>query len=226
MASKVFLCPLCDEFSAPSFQLLLLHIRLVHSSQPGFSVSCGIHGCQHTFRNMKTFTNHIYGFHQISHYKPQVEATCSSNNASDSGDDASEDSRNSIQDEPSPHVDEFTPVAEQSVDSLLDELAQDLQSYAAVWMLKIKEVHKLTQSTLDNIIQDVTSLSQHLLDKMHTAVQTALAEVGISQSQVPQLSKIFNPDGPLARPFRGLESAYQQLQYCRKNLGFVVCQLQ
>ena len=61
--SQVFNCPLCDEFQASDFRLLLPHIRLVHLTRPGFSVQCNIDNCTRIFRNMKTYSNHIYGDH-------------------------------------------------------------------------------------------------------------------------------------------------------------------
>lgn len=79
---------------------------------------------------------------------------------------------------------------------------------------------------IDEIIQDVTALNQFILSKVHVAVQAALKEADISESRVPSLSEIFNPDGPFGKPFHGLETAYQQLQYCKANLGMVVSYLQ
>ena len=75
---------------------------------------------------------------------------------------------------------------------------------------------------MDTIIQDVTGLNQFLLSKIHSAVECALERAGVSTSLVPQLSEIFGHDGPFGRPFHGLESAHQQLQYCKSNLGLVV----
>ena len=59
-ARTTFNCPLCTHFQAPEFKLLLPHIRLVHSTRPGFSIQCGIDNCARRFINMKTYTNHIY----------------------------------------------------------------------------------------------------------------------------------------------------------------------
>ena len=52
-------CSYCSgEFSAPSEELLLTHIRLVHSCDPGFSILCSHHGCSRSFSSFKSYQNH------------------------------------------------------------------------------------------------------------------------------------------------------------------------
>ena len=53
-------------------------------------------------------------------------------------------------------------------------LQEEVLSYAAKWILKTREGYKLTQSALQNIIQDITSLIQFLLHKTYIAVEEAL----------------------------------------------------
>ena len=65
-ASNRFICPLCPNFISIKFHQLLSHIQLIHSGRPGFSVTCGIEGCQRLFRKMKTYRNHIYKEHMIN----------------------------------------------------------------------------------------------------------------------------------------------------------------
>ena len=54
------------------------------------------------------------------------------------------------------------------------------------------------------------------------AVKAALTEVGQDANNIPQLHLIFDPNGNFGRPFRGVETSYQLLKYCKDNLGFVV----
>ena len=56
-------CPLC-VFQAPTIQLVLQHMRSVHSSDPNFLVTCGLNGCPRTFRNFSSFYQHIYRNHK------------------------------------------------------------------------------------------------------------------------------------------------------------------
>ena len=56
-------CPLC-VFHALTIQLVLSHLRLVHSNDPNFSVVCGIGGCSTTSRTFSALYQHIYKKHK------------------------------------------------------------------------------------------------------------------------------------------------------------------
>ncbi len=219
MATEVLSCPLCAEFHAPTIQLLIPHIRLVHSNQPGFCVTCGLDGCQRTFRNMKTFTNHMYQFHMISRTVAIPHQLPSSMDREGESESLDEDGYESPEENAL-----LEPPSTSESDLLPNTLEKELQSYAATWILKTREVYKLTQSAVNNIIQDVTALAQFLQDKARIAVEEALKNAGVASSQIPDLQTVFNPEGPFGRPFRGLESTYQQTKYCREHFGLVVSQ--
>ena len=51
--------PLCD-FCTLSIQLVISHLRLVHSSDPNFHVMCGISGCRSAFSSFSALYQHIY----------------------------------------------------------------------------------------------------------------------------------------------------------------------
>ena len=59
----MFSCPICGAVNLPSLSMLLSHIRVIHSSEPGFSIQCNLQGCRRTFKNFSTFRNHTYSFH-------------------------------------------------------------------------------------------------------------------------------------------------------------------
>ena len=58
-------CPLCI-FEALDVRLILSHLRLVHSSDPNFSVVCGIGGCCTTSKTFSALYQHIYKKHKSS----------------------------------------------------------------------------------------------------------------------------------------------------------------
>lgn len=45
---------------------VLSHLRIVHSSDPRFSVVCGVDGCSSTFHTFSAFYSHIYRRHKTS----------------------------------------------------------------------------------------------------------------------------------------------------------------
>lgn len=201
-AATVLKCPLCSDFSAPDFKLLLPHIRLVHSTRPGFSLQCNIESCTRIFTNMKTYTNHIYGDHQslpraAREYRGQTSIL-------GMDEEETEDME-----------------CEQEIQS--DNLTSGEDKVViANWLLKTKECSKLTQATMDAIIEGVTDLNQLILTRVGKAVTTALKENGINPTSCPQLLQIFDINGEYGRPFRGLETSHLQMKYFKEKLGYVV----
>ena len=63
-------CPLC-AFEAPEITLVLSHLRVVHSSDPHFAVTCGLNGCATTSKSFTALYSHIYRRHTevIKRYK-------------------------------------------------------------------------------------------------------------------------------------------------------------
>ena len=59
----MFACPNCAIPSFQSLKRLLQHIRLSHHDQESFTIQCNFQGCKRTFRNLRTFENHIYSYH-------------------------------------------------------------------------------------------------------------------------------------------------------------------
>lgn len=97
-------------------------------------------------------------------------------------------------------------------------LEEELKSAAAHWILKIKETCKLTQSSMDEIIQGVTDFNSIILSKLYDTVKNALEDQNIDINDIPQVAKAFDIQSPFFRPFRGVETHYQQLQYYKDLL--------
>ena len=57
-------CPISGcVFVGISMPIVISHLRLVHASDPNFSVPCGIEGCYTTFKSFSSFYQHIYRKH-------------------------------------------------------------------------------------------------------------------------------------------------------------------
>ncbi len=199
-----FKCPLCGDFEATQFRLLLPHIRLVHSTRPGFTIKCFIENCSRIFKNMKTYTNHIYGDHECLP-RTARDYQCLSTQAIDLGEWGGCDQ-------------EFE---EDRFDT--NALPPEFESIAACWILNIKECCKLTQSATEDILARVTDLNQYILLQVFQAVKTIITNAGVDIRQVEELQRIFDPNGKFGRPFKGLESSYKLQNYCKKTLELVVC---
>lgn len=51
------------QFESPTIERSLSHLRLLHGSDPRFSVLCGIGGCSYTGESFSALYSHIYRNH-------------------------------------------------------------------------------------------------------------------------------------------------------------------
>jgi hypothetical protein len=220
-SSSRFVCPLCSSFVSIKFHQLLCHIQLVHAGTPGFSITCGINGCQTLFKKMKTYRNHLtvdhmINFHFLSSddYQPTPEAlplelpdnVDHSVPADTDGDEVYSNSEENDQ------LEQPLIIREQNPEEMV-------QKAAVSFILKIKELHKLSQTTVDAIIGDVTTLFQTIHGEMLSyALEKAVTTDADLNVWLPEL---FSQTNAFSAPFDTVKSGYLQHQYFVKELGMV-----
>lgn len=101
-------------------------------------------------------------------------------------------------------------------------MGTDLQSRrrsSALFLLKLKEHRRISQTALDDVVEGSRSLFQQTVQTVQAGVRASLANNGIHPDNVHGLSDAFNE---LSDPFDGLETRYKQEKYYKDNLGLVV----
>ena len=194
-------CPLCPQERTAhlgfSLREYLQHINLFHAHQSGFQVICGIGSCARTFCKFRTFENHISSYHRGELHSTNQVSETSSPIFSVNGDESSEASSRS-----------------ESSGSLelrhAKEIPQSviLQRSSAMFLLHMKEGHKLTQAALLGILEGVTSFCQQRLSSIRRAVNTVLTDAGITTTSISGFDSIFHSEGPFGQPFDGLETQH------------------
>lgn len=197
-SSYVKKCQLCTV-KVPDLKHLLKHIRQVHAHKPGFRICCGLSGCPRLFRTFEVFRNHVYAIHTDC----EAILTPTSSHEDYTSDSVEGDISDNSEDNPS----------EQSYFNLRKKAA-------AIWILKIQEVYKLPQSTMDKILADVTGFIQDLLTDLYDDVKSSLTKAGVNASLVAALSELFS--SPYTNPFAGLRTQHTQLKFYTETFKFVV----
>jgi hypothetical protein len=197
-SSRSIVCPYCinDEFTAPSEALLSSHIRLVHSLDPGFSIQCILNGCSRTFKNFRTYQNHRSTTHATR------SASLPEPDEIENGHDY----------EPMDENYEMEP------DSVTE--ATDMTSFAAKWILRTSETRSLTRSATLGIVEDVSNIIDTIVCSLKSQTCRTLELRGIDQETISDLGEIFS--GPITKPFEGLSTFRQQLNYYRDNFNLIV----
>lgn len=92
----------------------------------------------------------------------------------------------------------------------------------ALYLLKSKEKHLLTQTTLDGIVQDTTSLVRNTVEIIRKQVEDRLENVGMRIDAVPGLNELFHEDHSNSNPFKHVSTKSKQITFYRENFGLVV----
>lgn len=90
---------------------------------------------------------------------------------------------------------------------------------SALFLLKLKEHRRITQTAIDDIVEGSQSLFQQTVQTIEAGVRACLANNGIDPGDIKGLNATFQG---LIDPFQGLESRYNQEKYYKENLGLVV----
>ena len=180
----------------------------VHAHDPNFHICCGIGGCARTYTNFYSFKKHLYRRHRDS--LEMAEPFIPGDPNTHTGGIGSDESLW--------NADDVQPELERE-DSICTKLQQKKQM--ALFLLKTKEVRKVSQVALDGIIEDFTLILQETIRSLREEVNSCLTANGLSIAVFDDLPGIFDNPSTL-NPFGELESKYKQERFYREHLDFLV----
>ena len=119
------------------------HVGSVHSFEPDFKITCGIGGCARQYRNFRSFQKHIRRRHAFVLDERKVNEQHDSDNVSEG-------------------MEVTSPLVSDN-----EQLQSSvLKHSAALFLLKSKEMGRVSQVALNSIVSDVTELFQARLTKL------------------------------------------------------------
>ena len=87
--------------------------------------------------------------------------------------------------------------------------------------MNLRDENKLTQSTTETVLANVTTLCSHLVDDIQKTIGERLNNCQVSSNTVAKVLETLNEDD-FRQPFKGIETKHQQLTYLQQHLGYVV----
>ena len=146
---------------------------------PILNFTCGIDGCIRSYTNIGTFKNHLSAVHSsatandlnrgsdisITEEPSQDEHLSSCDNTNDALDNTLENDTDSSSDS-----DDHDTVHKESTSIHLQNSHNQLQKSSALFLLGLKEKHKLTQATVQGIVEGVTTLTQQQISILKSQV--------------------------------------------------------
>ncbi len=179
----------------------------VHSHDPSFHTVCGIEGCPRTYNNYHSFRKHVYRKHRDFLRDNLLESPSEQEEfLNEQEEEMNVESMNSDDDEHSCSDNEELTFAEE-------------KKQMALFVLKCKVVYKISQSALDGLIDDISSMinrkTEYLRDNVKKIIGTC------SQETLEHIDSLFQSP-IISKPFAGLETRYHQQMYIDKEFGLLV----
>ena len=150
-------CPLFSNVShlTLDFKGLLKHLSLFHAYQPDFKVPYAIDGCSRHFTNLRTYQNHMSSVHNCcKDIESSVHVEQDSSGVIESSSDMNENNSDCDNNDTN-IVEENLNTTETSAYS-----RELLQKSSTLFLLGLKEKYKLTQVSIQGIVDGDTSLTQ------------------------------------------------------------------
>lgn len=201
-------------YSTP--ELLLKHISRVHANEPNCCLRCIFGACEIAFKIFHSYQRHVRKKHRTElmrmrdNDEPEIYENYEENyNDNEDSLDTQDDTDASALETPT--HDETGPSTECIS-----------QREAALWILKLKEGRKLTQSATEEILSDVTELCSSVIYQLKDKLCQVLESTDITPSNIPGFNDLFTENSPYLNPFHNLKSQYMQLTYFHNHLNFVV----
>ena len=209
-------CQLC-RFLSPNIRSHVSHLRQVHSSDPGFSLVCGIHHCHQHFSTFGAYNSHVYRSHRASLGLDTISSVFSNDDQQDLI------SSTNFKEEIAPmyQFESHEPPGDIQHDvwHLLGVDSAQQRKEAAAFLLKLKEVCNVSDRTIGEVVSGCQGLLSHSLSVVKASVSDALGNAGIIFSDVEGLDEVFqNVPGV----FDGLETTYKQEKYFREKFELLV----
>lgn len=192
-------CPLCHSFAARILKGVLRHIGAVHAHEANFHVTCGIQGCPRSYSNYHSYKKHMYKKH-----REVLEVTATVSSASE------------VQVFEPTETDEY-PCG--SSDTTTHPSHTDEKKQSALFLMKATAVRKVSKTTLDDLIGDITILLDNRIQLLQESISTALQNKGLEFDA--ELAAIFQKPS-LTTPFQGLHSEFLRKKFYIEKMGFVV----
>ena len=111
--------------------------------------------------------------------------------------------------------------SDDAVSDAVEVRPHDMKKFLALFLLKAKEVHNLSQRALDGLITDMTILLQQYTVYFKADIERYLCNLELNITECTEIQNIFSNLEQID-PFQGLHSKFMQEKVFREQFGLVV----
>ena len=216
--SSTLSCSYCSFCSSDNY-FFIKHLFLAHCSECTFFVVCGISSCRHEFKTGASFSSYLSHCNQKHcHWKEVLSKSADFEIINTSGAIllASNSQVHCHREDIIDNAKMGTTVECNSIHKCdSNENHNDLPLVAARFLINLKEKYKLTQSSLNFILDSVVDIITIISKSIEKSVQERIGQSAYSDLSLSTCFTVLNP-------FANLMTEYQQTQFYKENLGLVV----
>lgn len=206
---EVYSCPIVDcPFFAATAALWLTHLRNTRHSLK--DIPCCDRECEAgPFNSFAALKSHFYRKHYYQTGDKTTDTNVCDSNGSTTHTLVSDDQL----DQSFFFPDEMT---EADISCMLGLNEDKQKRESALFLMRMKEVRKLFQTTIDEIVTNCQSLFDNTAKRLHTGVRQKLAKAGNDSIVVDEVFE------KMKNPFLGLETKFLQEKYMVKEFQVLV----
>ena len=215
-----------------TLSLMRSHYERYHKTEEKFHVVCQAKGCLKRYYNFEGYKTHLRRKHQrILNSVIDEENGLIENGNIDDG-QMPENLAGNEEYHSSPDHDDDQDADRDTIcnhvcnktedDSLLKE--ENVRKANAELLLGIKEIHKLSQKTVDTVISNTNTIVQNSLELLERRIISHLGNSGVKDHCLQEFfEKLMSEESLITNPFLGMETKAKQDNVFKQLFGFVVC---
>ncbi|XP_028416938.1 uncharacterized protein LOC114541149 [Dendronephthya gigantea] len=207
--AMLYSCEMCSgnrvPFVALNMALIINHYGRYHRHDPDFFVTCKVGGCTASYKKFEGYKSHLRRFHKDIDQIPI--------NKEGDVDDVVNGEEDIQDDQCRMMIDDH--------EETIGYHHVDLKRQNALFLLKTKEMYRLTQTATDALVSCTTSIVKNSIEQLKNRVTKCLDNVGMLLGDIPGLENMFRQDSNESNPFNGLQTKTEQKCYFRDNFGLV-----
>lgn len=208
-------CTRC-AFECRTYKRLLLHYRFVHSHELGFTITCGVNGCQRIYSVVKSLLKHMKRNHHLFY-----NTNISKFRASQKDTDISENLTlvDYKEDDDEYTCNEATEDGEINAKSVETEV--DLMKKSAVFMLSLREKCKLPLNSLPIIVEEFSDMICLQQSEMTQKLEKVMSSFNIEQDIKDEIKSVMKENSNVESAFISFDTRSKLNQYAIENMGMV-----
>ena len=217
VAADFVQCSLCS-FRTPTLSAWISHLRLVHSQDEEFVVTCGINGCTGNYRKCSSFLSHVYRHHRtvITNSSPIVHHPLTQEMDFENAGSAPVD--NSCDPSVVDGDSHSSSLLNHTLHQILGIDKIEQQKRSALFILHLKEVKGLSETAIQTVVSGFEDMLQYTVRRIEAGVYERLSQNAILPQDL-ELNEFFEN---VADPFEGLKTVHMQEKFYSKHFGCIV----